>query len=168
MEKEIATLGGGCFWCVEFDLRQVAGVLDCTCGYMGGPTQNPSYETVCSGRTGHAEVVAVTFDPTILSYHDLLMRFMTLSHDPSQMNRQGVDIGTQYRSVIFTHSDAQAATAKNIIETLKAKGPVATEIKPAETFWPAEDYHQNYYAHYAAAHGRPHVRVLAKAAKYRT
>lgn len=147
--QETATLGGGCFWCLEaafVELRGVAGVVS---GYAGGARQNPSYEQVCSGATGHAEVVQVSFDPDVLSYADLLLVFFTI-HDPTTPNRQGADVGTQYRSVIFTHDDTQKQTAERVIAELTAAqvwpDPIITEVEPLPVFWPAEDYHQGYYA----------------------
>ena len=149
MSMEIATLGGGCFWCVEGALTQLAGVSSAISGYAGGPGDNPDYRAVCSGKTGHAEVVQVTFDPAVISYRVLLEAFFAI-HDPTTLNRQGNDAGTQYRSVIFTHSDAQAETAMALIAELESAStwpaPVVTAVSPAPTFWPAEDHHQNYLA----------------------
>ena len=146
---EIATLGGGCFWCVEAALGQLAGVHSIVSGYSGGSLDNPDYRSVCDGDTGHAEVVRITFDPQVLDYRTLLLAFFAI-HDPTTPNRQGNDVGTQYRSVIQTHSPAQAETARVVIAELTAAGtwsaPVVTEVIPAEHFWPAEEYHQNYYA----------------------
>lgn len=146
---EIATFGGGCFWCLEAALRQLKGVATVVSGYAGGTVATPDYEAVCSGATGHAEVVHITFDPTVIDYATLLTAFFAI-HDPTTPNRQGHDVGTQYRSVIFTHSDAQAAAARALVVRLNQEGvwnaPIVTEILPAPTFWPAEDYHQNYFA----------------------
>lgn len=145
-QLEVATLGAGCFWCIEAVLEQVDGVESVVSGYMGGQTLNPTYKDIRTGTTGHAEVVQVTFDPTVLPYKDLLDWFWR-SHDPTTLNRQGADRGTQYRSAIFTHSDAQLALAT----TSKAdvaptfSDPIVTEITPASTFYPAEAYHQGYY-----------------------
>ena len=145
-ETELATFGAGCFWCVEAVLEQLDGVLGVTSGYMGGDVPDPSYQQVCSGRTGHAEVVQVRFDPSVISYEELLAWFWKL-HDPTQLNRQGADVGTQYRSAIFVHSDAQRETA----EASKAAAapefvrPIVTEITEAGPFYEAEDYHQDYY-----------------------
>jgi peptide-methionine (S)-S-oxide reductase len=144
---ETATFGGGCFWGVEAAFRQIAGVVDTAVGYMGGTLDNPTYKDVCTDRTGHAEVVQVTFDPAKLAYGQLLEAFWQL-HDPTQFNRQGPDYGKQYRSVIFFHSPEQERTARESKQELDASGRfsrnVVTEISPAQTFWRAEDYHQRY------------------------
>lgn len=148
-ERETATLGGGCFWCLEAAFLELRGVERVVSGYSGGKRPNPTYEQVCSGATGHAEVVQVTFDPAVISYADLLSVFFTI-HDPTTPNRQGADVGTQYRSVIFTHDAAQKETAERVIRELEAErvwpDPIVTEVTPLETFWPAEAYHQDYYA----------------------
>lgn len=145
---ETATFGSGCFWCTEAVFQRLKGVSKVVSGYTGGTTKNPTYKEICTGETGHAEVVQVTFDPKVISYPELLEVFWR-SHDPTTLNRQGADSGTQYRSVIFTHSDAQkeAATAyKKKIDAAKVfDKPVVTEITPAVKFYPAEDYHQNYF-----------------------
>ena len=145
MEK--ATFGAGCFWGVEARFGELSGVLDTAVGYEGGSLEHPTYKEVCSDRTGHAEVVEVTFDPTRVSYEKLLDTFFAL-HDPTQMNRQGPDWGSQYRSAIFTHSDAQAEAARSRIAELNATGsfrkPVVTQVTPATSFWKAEEYHQKY------------------------
>jgi peptide-methionine (S)-S-oxide reductase len=143
MEK--ATFGAGCFWQVEVDFRNVPGVTDATAGYSGGNLENPSYEQVCTGRTGHAEVVEVEYDPEEVSYDELLDVFWN-GHDPTQLNRQGPDVGTQYRSAIFTHTQEQeaAAVASREREQAKHSQPVVTVIEPATQFYPAEDYHQQY------------------------
>jgi len=147
MQTELATFGAGCFWGVEVTFRQMEGVLDAAVGYSGGKTANPTYEDVCSDRTGHAEVVQVTFDPDRMSYERLLDVFFT-SHDPTTLNRQGPDVGSQYRSAIFYHSDAQKAAAEAARERWSASGrfrrPIVTEISPAQAFWRAEEYHQRY------------------------
>ena len=142
---ETAAFGAGCFWQVEVEFRNTSGVLDALAGYMGGELENPTYEQVCTARTGHAEVVEVKFDPDEISYDDLLEVFWGL-HDPTQMNRQGPDVGPQYRSAIFVHSDDQRAAAEASKERAQARlsKPVATMIEPASTFWEAEDYHQRY------------------------
>jgi len=148
MTTEIATLGGGCFWCLEAVFEQLEGVVKVVSGYAGGQARNPTYEQVCSGRTGHAEVVQVTCDPRALDYRDLLRVFFTI-HDPTTPNRQGADVGTQYRSAIFYHTPQQQADAQAVIAELAAeglwKGPVVTELVPFSEFWAAEDYHQHYF-----------------------
>ena len=147
MEK--ATIGGGCFWCLEAVFREMSGVSSAQSGYAGGHVANPTYEEVCAKRTGHAEVVQVTFDPARLSFADLLRVFFTI-HDPTTKDRQGADIGPQYRSIILTHEDEQEATAKAIIAEITASGlwmrPIVTEIIPLTEFWPAEPEHDNYFA----------------------
>ncbi|MEO8870373.1 MAG: peptide-methionine (S)-S-oxide reductase MsrA [Granulicella sp.] len=147
MAIEKATFGAGCFWGVEARFAELSGVLDTAAGYEGGTLEHPTYKEVCTDRTGHAEVVCVTFDPSRLSYGALLDAFFSL-HDPTQVNRQGPDFGTQYRSVIFTHSDEQTAQAKARIVEQNASGsfrkPVATAVAAATIFWKAEEYHQRY------------------------
>jgi peptide-methionine (S)-S-oxide reductase len=147
MQTELATFGAGCFWGVEIAFRQIPGVLDALAGYSGGTMPNPTYEDVCSDRTGHAEVVQVTFDPSRVSYDRLVDVFFT-SHDPTQLNRQGPDVGRQYRSAIFYHSEAQREAAEAAKRKWEASGrwkrPVVTEISPAGPFWKAEEYHQRY------------------------
>ena len=149
MNHEIATLGGGCFWCLEAALIQLEGVVRVTSGYAGGHVDHPEYRAVCSGETGHAEVVEVEFDPAQIDYATLLQAFFAI-HDPTTLNRQGFDVGTQYRSVIFSHSAEQARiAAETIAELTRAQlwpAPIVTAASPAPTFWPAEDYHQNYFA----------------------
>lgn len=144
---ELATFGAGCFWGVELAFRRVPGVLDVAVGYTGGHTINPTYREVCSDLTGHAEVVQVTFDPAVTSYETLLDLFWTM-HDPTQLNRQGPDVGRQYRSVIFYHGDAQKAAAEEskakLEESGKFRGPIVTQIVPAVPFYRAEEYHQRY------------------------
>jgi peptide-methionine (S)-S-oxide reductase len=146
MKTEIATLAGGCFWCLEAVYDQLRGVTSVESGYMGGKTANPSYEDVCGGDTGHAEVVRVTFDPDELSYADLLEVFFAI-HDPTSLNMQGNDVGTQYRSAIFFHSPEQERIARETVERLQPsyKRPIVTEIVPAGPFYEAEEYHQEYY-----------------------
>lgn len=141
-----AILGGGCFWCVEAVFLEARGAVKVESGYMGGQVDNPTYEQVCSGTTGHAEVVKVTFDPAELSYHDLLEIFFTI-HDPTTLNRQGNDVGTQYRSVIYYSSPEQEATARQVIAEMANvwDGPIVTEVAPVETWYQAEDYHQDYF-----------------------
>jgi peptide-methionine (S)-S-oxide reductase len=146
---DTATLGGGCFWCVEAVYVELKGVLSVMPGYSGGARPNPTYEQVCSGATGHAEVIQVTYDPSVLTYDELLEVFWTV-HDPTTLNRQGNDIGTQYRSVIFYHSDDQKQKAEFYKKRLNDSGayanPVVTEITAFKEFFPAEDYHKNYFA----------------------
>jgi peptide-methionine (S)-S-oxide reductase len=147
MSTETATFGAGCFWGVEVAFRQMDGVTDAAVGYAGGSRPNPTYEEVCTDRTGHAEVVQVTFDPSRVAYGQLLDLFFT-SHDPTQLNRQGPDHGTQYRSVIFYHDEEQRAVAEAAKARWEASGrwkrPIVTEISPAPPFWRAEEYHQRY------------------------
>ena len=148
MPQEQATLGGGCFWCLEAVFEQLKGVEKVESGYAGGSLPNPTYKAVCGGDTGHAEVVRVTFDPSVISYRELLEVFFAI-HDPTTLNRQGNDVGTQYRSVIFTHSSEQKATADVVIAELTAArqftDPIVTEVLPAGEFYEAEGYHQGYY-----------------------
>lgn len=143
-----ATFAGGCFWCIEEAFRQTPGVVKAVSGYTGGPKANPTYKEVCSGKTGHAEAVQVTYDPAKVTYEKLLDLFWHV-HDPTQLNRQGNDVGTQYRSAIFTHDEAQKKAAEASKAALDASGtlgkPVATVIEPAKEFFPAEAYHQEYY-----------------------
>jgi peptide-methionine (S)-S-oxide reductase len=149
MSEESATLGGGCFWCLEAVFKELRGVIRVTSGYAGGHLPNPSYKQVCTGTTGHAEVVQVRFDPAQLAYADLLRVFFT-THDPTTKDRQGNDIGPQYRSVILTHSDAQAVTAKAVMKEIADEkiwaAPIVTEIAPLTTFYPAEEEHHDYFA----------------------
>jgi peptide-methionine (S)-S-oxide reductase len=148
MTTATATLGGGCFWCLEAVFEQLRGVERVVSGYAGGSVVDPSYEQVCGGRTGHAEVVQVTFDPAVISYGDLLDVFLTI-HDPTTPNRQGADVGPQYRSIILTESEEQRSTAERAIRELTAQGlwsdPIVTEIVPLATFYPAEEGHQGYF-----------------------
>ncbi len=144
---ETATLAGGCFWCLEPAFEELRGVREVSVGYAGGDTPSPTYEQVCSGTTGHAEVVRVVFDPEEISFRDLLHVFFTI-HDPTQLNRQGADIGTQYRSMILTHDDAQREAAQSVIRELEREGVwegIVTEVARLERFWPAEAYHHGYY-----------------------
>jgi peptide-methionine (S)-S-oxide reductase len=144
----VATFGAGCFWGVEAAFRELPGVVDAAVGYMGGNLPGPTYPQVCTGRTGHAEVVRVLFDDGVIDYHDLLRHFWTI-HDPTTLNRQGPDVGTQYRSVIFHHDESQEAAARGSMALVDRSGvygdPVVTEVVPASTFWRAEEYHQRYY-----------------------
>jgi peptide-methionine (S)-S-oxide reductase len=146
--EQIATLAGGCFWCLEAAFNRLRGVSEAVSGYMGGPVENPGYERVCGGQTGHAEVVQVRFDPDQISYRDLLECFFDL-HDPTTPNRQGNDVGTQYRSAIFWHTPEQRAQAEAVIADLTGRGAfpsrIVTQVNEASTFWPAEDYHQRYF-----------------------
>jgi len=146
---EIATLGGGCFWCLEAAFVQLVGVESVVSGYAGGAMRNPDYRSICSGDTGHAEVVLVRFDPDVIDYRTLLQAFFAI-HDPTTPNRQGNDVGSQYRSVIFTHDAEQEKIAREVISELAAAkiwpAPIVTSVLPAPTFCPAEDYHQNYFA----------------------
>lgn len=147
-QTEQATLAGGCFWCLEAVYDLLRGVESVRSGYAGGRVEDPSYEQVCSGTTGHAEVVQVTYDPAEISYHDLLEVFFTI-HDPTTLNRQGADVGSQYRSAIFTHSPEQEAVASDVIRELTERklwdDPIVTEVSPLQTFYPAEEYHADYY-----------------------
>lgn len=146
--RETATFGAGCFWCVEAPFLQIKGVEEVVSGYMGGTVPHPTYEQVCTGETGHAEVCQITYDPDQISYTELLEIFWTI-HDPTQLNRQGQDIGTQYRSAVFFHDNTQKQLAESYKEKLNQANaydaPIVTEITPASTFYKAEDYHQNYY-----------------------
>ena len=167
---EYATLGGGCFWCVEAALNQLEGVSEAVSGYAGGRVDHPNYEMICRGGSGHAEVVRFAFDPALIDYRTLLIAFFT-AHDPTTLNQQGNDIGEQYRSVIFTHSAEQNRIATEVIAHLQAQhiwpGPIVTEVLPAPQFWSAEQYHQDYFAHnprqpYCAAVVAPKVAKLRK------
>ncbi|TYL36688.1 peptide-methionine (S)-S-oxide reductase [Natronococcus pandeyae] len=161
---ERATFGGGCFWCVEAAFEALEGVESVTSGYAGGHTENPTYEAVCAGKTGHAEVVQLEYDPEAVSYEDLLEVFFTI-HDPTQRNRQGPDVGTQYRSAIYAHDDDQLETAEAFAEELENEGlyeGIVTEIEPLDTFYEAEEYHQNYFEKnpndaYCTMHAAPKV-----------
>jgi peptide-methionine (S)-S-oxide reductase len=142
----VAILGGGCFWCLEAVYLEARGVTKVESGYMGGQVDNPSYEQVCAGTTGHAEVVRLEFDPAVISYHDVLEVFFTI-HDPTTLNRQGNDVGTQYRSVIYTTTPEQDVVARQVIAEMACvwDAPIVTEVAPAETWYKAEDYHQDYF-----------------------
>ena len=146
--REIATLGGGCFWCIEAVFKELRGVESAVSGYAGGHVSNPTYEQVCSKRTGHAEVVQVAFDPEVVSYREILEVFFTV-HDPTTLNRQGADVGPQYRSVIFYHSEEQRQTAVEVVQQMERDqvwdAPIVTELTAAPAFYPAEDYHQDYF-----------------------
>jgi peptide-methionine (S)-S-oxide reductase len=167
--KEIATLAGGCFWCLEAVYEQLTGVEKVESGYAGGRVPNPTYRQVCTGTTGHAEAVRLTFDPEVVTYRDLLDVFFSI-HDPTTLNRQGADVGTQYRSAIFYHSPEQKATAEQAMSELQAEGvwdrPIVTELAPAGEFYKAEEYHQEYYRNNQA---QPYCRVVIapKVGKFR-
>ena len=167
--KEIATLAGGCFWCLEAVYDEVKGVDSVESGYMGGRKPNPSYEEVCSGETGHAEVVQIAFDPKVVSYKELLEVFFVI-HDPTTLNRQGNDAGTQYRSAIFYHSPEQKRVAEQTIRELESEklfdNQIVTQVVPAEPFYPAENYHQEYFQR---NQGQPYCQfvVAPKVAKFR-
>ena len=167
--KEIATLGGGCFWCLEPIFKELKGVESAISGYAGGRRPNPTYEQVCTGATGHAEVVQVTFDPDVISYKELLNVFF-LYHDPTTRDRQGNDVGTQYRSVIFYHDEAQREVAEAVIQDIDARGiwdgPIVTELSPAPEFYPAEDYHQDYFIR-NPGQGYCRVIIAPKVTKFR-
>ena len=147
-KHETATLAGGCFWCLEAVYRELRGVHSVVSGYMGGKIASPTYEQVCGGRTGHAEIVQLEFDPGVVSFRDILQVFFVI-HDPTTLNRQGNDIGTQYRSAIFYHSPEQEAAAREVIAAFEKErlfgNPIVTEVVPASTFYPAETYHQEYF-----------------------
>lgn len=167
--EEIATLGGGCFWCLEAVYNQMEGVTSAISGYMGGHVANPGYRAVCTGTTGHVEVVQVTFDPEVTTYREILEVFFAI-HDPTSRDRQGNDAGPQYRSVIFYHTEGQRETAEAMIRELDAERiwprPIVTDVRPAETFYPAEDYHQEYFANNPAQPYCAYV-VAPKVAKFR-
>ena len=168
--REIATLGGGCFWCLEAVFDGLEGVTSVASGYMGGQTATPTYEEVCSGRTGHAEVVQITFDPALVSFKEILEAFFVV-HDPTTLNRQGNDVGTQYRSAIFYHSPEQKRAAQETIARLDGarlwSAPIVTALAPASAFYEAEEYHQEYFARnpyqpYCQAVVAPKVRKFRK------
>jgi peptide-methionine (S)-S-oxide reductase len=167
--SEVATLGGGCFWCIEAVFADLQGVTQVESGYTGGHVVNPTYREVCGGRTGHAEVVNVTFDPNRISFKDILQVFFTI-HDPTTLNRQGADVGTQYRSAIFYHSPEQKMVAEQVIGELNAaqlwNAPIVTELAPADVFYRAEDYHQDYFKNNPY---QPYCQVVVapKVAKFR-
>jgi peptide-methionine (S)-S-oxide reductase len=170
MTKEIATLAGGCFWCLEAVFDQLAGVESVESGYMGGALANPTYEDICTGETGHAEVVRLTFDPAAVSFRDILSVFFTI-HDPTTLNRQGNDVGTQYRSAIFFHSAEQEKAARETIARLSAEGlwanPIVTQVAAATTFYQAEDYHQEYFARVGGRNPYCTMVVEPKVARFR-
>jgi len=166
---EVATLAGGCFWCLDAVFRGLKGVEQVVSGYAGGTVPNPSYEAVCTGRTGHAEVVQVTFDSGLLSYRDLVEVFFGI-HDPTTLNRQGADEGTQYRSAIYYHSPEQERTAREVIAALERDqvfdAPIVTEVAPATEFYPAEEYHQDYFRR-NPGQGYCRAVIAPKVAKFR-
>jgi peptide-methionine (S)-S-oxide reductase len=168
-QSEIATLAGGCFWCLEAVFEQLRGVERVVSGYCGGAMPDPSYEQVCGGGTGHAEVVQVTFDPALVSLREVLDVFFAI-HDPTTLNRQGADVGTQYRSAIFYHSPAQQHVAEQTIAELNAakiwERPIVTDVVPLKTFFPAEDYHQGYFRNHPGQ-GYCQAVVAPKLAKFR-
>ena len=169
-KMEVATLGGGCFWCTEAVFDDLKGVISVESGYSGGTVANPSYEQVCTGKTGHAEVVQVSFDPGIISYEDLLRIFFTV-HDPTTLNRQGNDNGTEYRSVIFYHDENQKKSAEKIVKEISDEkiwdDPIVTELSPFRAFYIAEDYHQEYFAN-NPNQGYCRIVIAPKVAKFRS
>ncbi len=168
-QNEVATLAGGCFWCLEAVYDQLRGVVSVESGYMGGKVDNPSYRAVCTGTTGHAEVIQITYDPTQVSFQDLLDVFFVI-HDPTTLNRQGNDVGTQYRSAIYTHTPEQKEIADKAIAALNAEhrwnSPIVTEVTPVSKFYIAEDYHQEYFANNES---QPYCQIVVapKVAKFR-
>ena len=169
-QREIATLAGGCFWCLEAVFDELRGVEQVVSGYAGGRVPAPTYQEVCAGTTGHAEVVQITFDPQVVSFRELLEVFFTI-HDPTTLNRQGADVGTQYRSAIFYHSPEQQETAARVIAELNQArlwdAPIVTEISPLAEFYPAEDYHQEYYQR-NPQQGYCRAIIAPKVAKFRS
>ncbi|WP_323139949.1 peptide-methionine (S)-S-oxide reductase MsrA [Massilia phyllosphaerae] len=165
---EVAILGGGCFWCTEAVYLEARGVTRVESGYMGGDVPHPTYEQVCAGTTGHAEVIRLEFDPSVISYRDILQIFFTI-HDPTTLNRQGNDVGPQYRSVIFTTSPEQEATARQVMAEMAAvwDAPLVTQLLPQQQWYKAEDYHQNYFAQHPLQ-GYCAFVVAPKVAKFRT
>jgi peptide-methionine (S)-S-oxide reductase len=161
-----AIFAGGCFWCVESEFRAIDGVLYTRSGYIGGALDNPTYRDITTGQTGHAEAVEVTYDPAKTDYEMLTEFFLTKAHDPTQLNRQGVDVGTQYRSAIFPANDEEQRIAKAVIKRVDMNKvhskPIVTTIEPMATFWTAEEYHQQYYEKYEEKNGRQHIRVIMK------
>ncbi len=168
-DKKVATLGGGCFWCTEAIFTELKGVEKVESGYSGGTLANPSYELVCTGTTGHAETVQITFDPKVISFRDLLHIFFTV-HEPTTLNRQGADVGTQYRSVIFYHDEEQKKVAEEVMKEVTAQkiwdAPLVTELAPAKPFFKAEDYHQEYFAN-NPNQGYCRIVIAPKVAKFR-
>ena len=166
---QVATLAGGCFWCIEAVFDELKGVVSVESGYSGGHVANPSYRAVCTGMTGHAEAVQITFDPSVISFHDILKVFFTV-HDPTTLNQQGADVGTQYRSAIFYHDEEQKRVAEEVIKEISEakiwKDPIVTEVTKFDQFYMAEDYHQEYYANNPF---QPYCRVVIapKVTKFR-
>lgn len=162
----VATLAGGCFWCLESEFRALDGVVYTVSGYTGGDLKNPTYQDITTGKTGHAEAVDIYYDPDVISYRELVDFFFRKAHDPTQLNRQGVDVGTQYRSAVFYHNEEQKKVTEEAIEAAANdkvwKDKIVTQIVPAQKFWPAEEYHQQYYEKYEEKTGKPHIRVLMK------
>jgi peptide-methionine (S)-S-oxide reductase len=167
--REVATFAGGCFWCTEAIFTELKGVERVTSGYSGGHVANPTYRQVCNGDTGHAEAINITFDPAVVSYKDLLRIFFT-THDPTTLNQQGADVGTQYRSAVFYHSQEQKRDADEVIKEVESEriwpGKIVTEVTPFTNFYPAEDYHQDYYAQ-NPSQGYCQVVIAPKVAKFR-
>jgi peptide-methionine (S)-S-oxide reductase len=165
-----ASFAGGCFWCMESEFRRLDGVLFTRSGYEGGTKENPSYEDVTTGRTGHAEVVEIYYNPEKITYRELADHFLRRAHDPTTLNRQGVDEGTQYRSAIFYHDESQKKDAQEAIVAAEAdkawNNPIVTTLEPHGKFWPAEDYHQQYYEKYEQKTGAPHIRAWYKIKKW--
>jgi len=161
-----AYFAGGCFWCLESEFRGMDGILFTRVGYMGGDVQDVTYQQVTTGKTGHAEVVEVTYDPAIIDYTGLAQFFLRKAHDPTTLNRQGVDVGTQYRSAIFYGSEEEKQIAEKLIKEIDTEGlysnPIVTQVVPAATFWLGEEYHQQYYEKYRAKTGKDHIRVILK------
>lgn len=164
-----AIVAGGCFWCLESEFRALNGVLYTRPGYTGGKTENPSYKDITTGETGHAEAVEITYDPQKISYEALIEFFLSKAHDPTQMNRQGVDVGTQYRSAIFPANREEEKIVQAVIERINLnktyKTAIVTTIEPLTTFWAAEEYHQRYYEKYREETGKDHIRVIMKKAE---
>ena len=162
----VATFAGGCFWCVESEFRPLDGVVYTRVGYSGGHAEDPTYEQISTGTTGHAEAVEIHYDPARVRYDELALHFMTRAHDPTQQDQQWMDKGSQYRSVIFYHDDSQKQAAEALIQKLTTekhfKRPIVTALMPAEKFWEAEAYHQQYYEKYEASEGTAHIRTLLK------
>ncbi len=169
MATEVTTLGGGCFWCLEAVYDQFKGVFEVVSGYAGGHIKNPTYKQVCAGTTGHAEVTQITFDPDVVSFREILQVFFTI-HDPTTLNRQGADVGTQYRSAIFYHSPEQKAIAEEVMAEITSAliwpNPIVTEVTELDIFYPAEDYHQKYYLN-NPNQGYCTVVIAPKVAKFR-